>query len=96
MAAQGPWSPPKVIITVGLVLLGALMVLGISYGIWLTYYKNSSLSNVESGEAAERIIESSTKATLPAFSSNPLEEKPNLNPAEQSNPITTIKTNPFE
>ena len=33
---------------------------------------------------------------LPSVSTNPLDNKPDINPADQTNPFKNIKTNPFE
>ena len=41
-------------------------------------------------------IEESTKGTLPSFSNNALDGKPNLNPVEKTNPVSEVKVNPFE
>lgn len=33
---------------------------------------------------------------IPSVSTNPLDNKPNVNPIDQTNPFNNIKTNPFE
>ena len=38
----------------------------------------------------------STEAVIPSTSNNPLDNKPNLNPVDQTNPFKNLKTNPFE
>ncbi len=48
------------------------------------------------GESAEALTESATKGLLPSLGENPLENKPDINPADKSNPFKDIKTNPFE
>jgi len=48
------------------------------------------------GEIAGAITENATKGVLPSLGTNPLESKPNVNPADKANPFTDIKTNPFE
>ncbi len=53
----------------------------------------------EETENAEKnkIIENSTSGALPSIeNTNPLENKPNLNPVSKTNPYKNIKTNPFE
>jgi flagellar basal body-associated protein FliL len=34
--------------------------------------------------------------TVPSVSTNPLDNKPDINPVDQTNPFKNIKTNPFE
>ena len=70
---------------VGLLILSLILVSGY---FWLKN-RNKTLS-----EGA--VAEDAAKGTLPSISNNPLENKPNLNPAENTNPIKGIKTNPFE
>lgn len=70
------------------VLMGVMVLLSAGY-IWFKSVKNRE--NQLNSQA-----EDATKGVLPSFSNNPLEGKPNLNPAENSNPIKEIKTNPFE
>ena len=48
------------------------------------------------GNAVEKITDSATKGVLPSLETNPLENKPDINPADQANPYKDIKTNPFE
>lgn len=41
--------------------------------------------------------ESAPTAETPAYGTDsPLEKKPDLNPADKTNPFTGVKTNPFE
>ncbi len=47
------------------------------------------------GEAAEKLTEDATKGVLPSLQTNPLENKPDINPADKANPYKNIKTNPF-
>ena len=62
-----------------------LILLGASY-----WYLQSKKSGVEV------IIETANEEVLPSVSTNPLDNKPNINPADQTNPFKNIKTNPFE
>ena len=41
------------------------------------------------------ITDSVTKGVLPSINTNPLENKPDINPADKANPFTNIKINPF-
>ena len=47
-------------------------------------------------EAADKIIDSAVEGVLPSLQVNPLENKPDINPADKANPYKDIKTNPFE
>jgi len=48
------------------------------------------------GGAAEKLTEDATKGVLPSIQTNPLENKPDINPADKANPYKNIKINPFE
>lgn len=56
--------------------------------------ETNSIENAE--DAADKIIEGAVKGVLPSLQTNPLENKPDINPATKANPIKNIKTNPFE
>lgn len=82
-----------------------LFVLLIGLGIGFYFYRNNLYKpetgiNVKAPEeaksAAETITESATKGVLPSIETNPLENKPDVNPADKANPFTNIKTNPFK
>jgi len=62
-----------------------LILLGASYWYW-----QSKKSGVEV------INETANQEILPSVSTNPLDNKPNINPVDQTNPFKNIKTNPFE
>ena len=51
-----------------------------------------------SSQRAEDISKIVNQGVLPSLgdSTNPMENKPNLNPVDTSNPFRDIKTNPFE
>lgn len=84
-----------VIITIA----GALILILLAVGILFFYkYKNKAddaLKNV--GDTTE-MLEGATKGVLPSLPTvtNPLENKPDLNPVDKANPMKNIKTNPFE
>lgn len=40
--------------------------------------------------------ESTNVKVVPTTSTNPLDNKPNINPIDQTNPFNSVKTNPFE
>lgn len=72
------------LIVVAVVII-LLILLGVGYWYW-----QSKKGDVEVND------EVANQETLPPFSVNPLENKPNINPADQTNPFKNIKTNPFE
>ena len=91
--------PRKIIIVAAVVLLIGLMAGGY-YG-WKIWKVAEILSNGEQtleeiGDAVEKITESALKGVLPSIQINPLENRPDLNPADKANPFKDIKINPFE
>lgn len=62
---------------------------------FIGYFWWKGIKNTETLSRQEA-IEDATKGVLPSLSINPLENKPDLNPVEGTNPIKKIKTNPFE
>lgn len=83
--------------TIIIVVAGVIVLLLLGLGVYLK--KSKPASNQASEEAsspADKLIESVTKGTLPSLETNPLENKPDLNPADKANPFTDIKTNPFK
>jgi len=44
----------------------------------------------------DQTVEDATKGVLPDIQTNLLEEKPDLNPIDKTNPYKNIKTNPFK
>ncbi len=90
-------SKKAIFILIALVLL---IGLGIgSYLFWHNWKKSVSPETKtleKAGEAADKITESATKGVLPSLETNPLENKPDVNPADKANPFKNIKTNPFE
>ena len=48
------------------------------------------------GDVAGKITENASKGVLPPIQVNPLENKPDVNPANKANPFENIKTNPFD
>lgn len=41
------------------------------------------------------ITQEATQGVLPSINTNPLENKPDINPADKANPFKNIETNPF-
>lgn len=69
------------------------------------YWKNGQLvqqpaatSTVATAATAEAITQSATQGTVPSIGSaiNPLDSKPDLNPADKTNPFNSVKINPFQ
>ena len=42
------------------------------------------------------IPETTSEVVVPSVSTNPLDNKPDINPVDQANPFKNVKTNPFE
>jgi len=78
-----PIKKSYLIAAVSVVIL--LILLGAGYWYW---------QSKKSGVGV--ISETANEEVLPPFSVNPLENKPNINPVDQANPFSNIKTNPFE
>ncbi len=52
---------------------------------------------VRSGKTEVKVTtETPNEEVVPSVSTNPLDNKPNINPVDQTNPFKNIKTNPFE
>jgi len=87
--------PKKIIFIIITVIL--LIALGIGgYLFWNNWKKfeiRNAFKNV--GNTAEDITNSATRGVLPSIQTNPLENKPDVNPADKANPFKDIKTNPF-
>lgn len=79
-----------IIAVAGLAIIIALALAGY---IWFAAVSKRSENQVQTDE---KIIEGAAKGALPSLSNNPLDNKPNINPAEKINPVKAIKINPFE
>lgn len=89
----------KIIIIVAVAAVCAGIGTG-GYFYWKNLQKSKANNEIKSLDAAEntaaKITESATQGTLPSIGTNPLENKPNINPVDNANPFKNIKTNPFE
>ncbi|MDO8558882.1 MAG: hypothetical protein Q7R84_00975 [bacterium] len=82
-------------IILAIIVLSVAGVVAGGYFYWNK--KNAGTSALDKvNEAADKINDSATQGVLPSLQTNPLENKPDLNPVDQVNPYKNIKTNPFE
>lgn len=86
----------KTLIIIIAVVLIVTMGIGV-YFYWSKKSKPAGLENLEKiSDTADKIKDSAAKGVLPSIQTNPLEDKPDLNPLDKTNPYKNIKTNPFE
>ncbi len=87
-----------------LLIIAVVLLIGLGVGVyfgWSNWKKSKAGANAEekalqgAGEAAQKITESASQSALPSLGTNPLESKPDVNPADKANPFKDIKTNPF-
>ena len=81
-----------------LIVLAIVVFIVLVVGSYI-YWKQSNVGkNVidKASNTSEKITDSATKGVLPSVGINPLENKPDINPADKANPFKNIKTNPFE
>ena len=82
-----------------LIIIATVLLIGLIVGGYFLWKESASPEKEtldKAGEAAEKITESATKAVLPSLGTNPLENKPDVNPADKANPFKNIITNPFK
>ncbi|MEK7624698.1 MAG: hypothetical protein AAB404_03210 [Patescibacteria group bacterium] len=91
-------SKKTIIIIIAIVLLVGLGIGGYFYGSNLKKPETAIETKApeEVKDTTEKITESATSGVLPSIGTNPLENKPDVNPADKANPFKNIKTNPFE
>ena len=93
---------PKISKKVIFILIAVVLLIGLVIGGYLLWnnWKKSISSETKvlenAGEASEKIIEGATKGVLPSLGADPLQNKPDINPADKANPFKNIKTNPFD
>jgi len=73
-----------------IIIVSALIIIGVASYFYLSYSKKKNPTYT-----AEDITNSALKGVLPSFETNPLENKPDVNPADKANPFKDIKINPF-
>ena len=78
------------------IIVGVLLVVLIIgwYFYWINFKKPATQNFLENN-TAEDITDSANQGVLPSLQTNPLEDKPDVNPADKANPFKDIKTNPF-
>lgn len=83
-----------------ILLIVVVLLIGLTgYLYWNKLKKSASLDNgaiQNASDAAQKITDSATQGALPSIGTNPLESKPDVNPADKANPFKNIKTNPFK
>lgn len=88
-------TPKKVILIIVVVILLVALFIG-GYLLWSNWKKSVTQGVLDNaGNTAEDITSNATKGVLPSIQDNPLENKPDVNPADKANPFKDIKTNPF-
>ncbi len=91
-------SKKAIYLSIAVVSLVVLITLG--YFGWVKWkeYRLSPEDKLlnSAGESADKITESASKGVLPPIQVNPLDSKPDINPADKANPFKDIKTNPFD
>lgn len=83
----------KTIIIIAASVVAAILIIAAIGGYF--YWVNSKKIKMDNLNSAEDITNSATKGVLPSIDTNPLSNKPDLNPADKANPYANIKTNPF-
>lgn len=93
----------KNIIIVTIISLFVLIVLAVSTYMVLNDTKKTAKKNVlqdtpqpSPAIQTDNIVEDATKGVIPSINTNPLENKPDINPADKTNPFKNVETNPFK
>lgn len=92
----------KNIIIIGISALLILIVLSIGVYIFMNKANKPLEKNILPNTTqsppppTEDIIQDATKGVIPSINTNPLENKPDINPADKANPFKNIETNPFK
>lgn len=79
----------KLIIIITVIILVLILATGTYFGI--KFFQKSGNLNFSGFNTDDAV-----KGVLPSISTNVLENKPDINPADAGNPIKNVKTNPFE
>lgn len=79
--------------------LAVLLIIAIAAGLFYFDWRKKTKDSAgiqDANQITNKALENATKGALPSINTNPLENKPDINPASAANPIKNIKTNPFE
>jgi hypothetical protein len=86
-----------------ILLVAVFLLVGLTVGGYFYWKKHKALTSEEAaikkaGEAVDIIKKSASEGVLPSFDlgTNPLENKPDINPVDKINPFKGIETNPFK
>lgn len=83
-----------------IIIIVAVLLIGIGGFLYWNNLKKAKTAEDKAlegaGKAADIITEGATKGVLPSIETNPLNAKPDINPADKANPFKNIKINPFE
>lgn len=81
-----------------IIIIAVILILALGVGGYLYWSKKSKIENVldKASDALQKLTEDAAKGVLPSIQTNPLEDKPDINPADKANPYKDIKINPFE
>ncbi len=85
----------KTIIIVAVTAAAVITLAAVCGYFWWSFSKKSA-NPLEAIFFGNGLIDNATKGTIPSLQTNPLEDKPDINPADAANPMKNIKTNPFE
>lgn len=72
------------------IILGLVFVVIVLVAIGILYFKKPK------PEKTAEVLINNTTSLGESTSTNPMSNKPDINPADKSNPFSSIKTNPFE
>ncbi|MDP3758728.1 MAG: hypothetical protein Q8Q86_03340 [Candidatus Daviesbacteria bacterium] len=81
-----------------IIIIAVILIIALGVGGYFYWNKKSKIENAlnRASDALQKLTESVTKGVLPSIQTNPLENKPDINPADKANPFKNIKINPFE
>ncbi|MDP2665579.1 MAG: hypothetical protein Q8P23_02980 [bacterium] len=67
--------------------ISVLVVVVFGAALWYYYYSKNQKASV---------LDAAMQGVLPSIGTNPLTNKPDINPTSKTNPFTSVKTNPFQ
>ena len=85
-------------IIIGIVAVLILVGAGLLLAGYFYWKKPVATNQAQSPTSTDPIKNAATQGVLPSINpgSNPLEKSPDVNPAQNANPFTNAKTNPFQ